>query len=92
MLVMLPLPGDLDASRNLGLERERKARLHFAAFIKKRMEEGGSGFRKDMLSGSNADFKAKLESFIGQLKEHMAMFIERIYGGKGASAKGRKRG
>jgi len=59
------------------LMEERAARLHFAAFVKTRIDEGGAGFNKDMLSGSTPDFQAKLNVFIGDLKVHMTEFVEK---------------
>jgi hypothetical protein len=43
---------------------ERQARLHFAVFVNTRVS-------KDMLNGSAAEFKDKLESFVYELKLHM---------------------
>jgi len=43
---------------------ERQARLHFAVFV-------NTCVSKDMLNGSAAEFKDKLESFVYELKLHM---------------------
>lgn len=43
---------------------ERQARLHFAGFVDKYVS-------KDILDGSGAEFKAKLDNFIHELKLHM---------------------
>jgi hypothetical protein len=43
---------------------ERQARLHFAVFVNTRVS-------KDMLNGSAAEIKDKLESFVYELKLHM---------------------
>lgn len=47
-----------------GRERERRARLHFAAFVEKHAE-------KDILDGSQDDFEANVSSFTNDLKAHM---------------------
>lgn len=62
---------------------ERAARLHFAAFVKTRIDEGGAGFNKDMLSSSTLDFQAKLNVFVGDLKVYMTEFVEKTYGKAG---------
>ena len=43
---------------------ERQARLHFAVFVDKHVS-------KDILNGSAAEFKAKLDNFMHELKLHM---------------------
>lgn len=45
-------------------ELERQARLHFAVFVKTRVE-------KNILNGSVAEFKDNLSSFAHDLKSHM---------------------
>ena len=46
---------------------ERQARLHFAVFVDTRIE-------KNILDGSVAEFKAKMDSFVYELKWHMMKF------------------
>ena len=43
---------------------ERQARLHFAAFVDTHVS-------KDILDGSAAEFKGKLDNFVHELKLHM---------------------
>jgi hypothetical protein len=64
---------------------ERAARLHFAAFVKTRINEGGAGFTKDMLSNSTPDFQVKLNVFVRDLKVHMIEFVEKTYGKAGSA-------
>lgn len=45
-------------------ESERKARLHFADFVDRRVE-------KDFLGGSEADFKLAFDGFVRDLNSHM---------------------
>jgi len=60
------------------LEEQWASRLHFAAFVKKLIGEGGgAGFNRDMLSGSTPEFQAKLNVFVGDLKEYMTKFVEK---------------
>ncbi len=66
----------------------RAARLHFAAFVKTHIDEGGVNFNKNMLSGSTSDFQAKLNVFIRDLKVHMVEFIEKTYGEAGSAKNG----
>ena len=43
---------------------ERQARLHFAVFVDKQVG-------KDILDGSGAEFKGKLDNFVHELRLHM---------------------
>jgi hypothetical protein len=47
---------------------ERRARLHFAAFVDRRMGNG-------MLDGSEEDFEARFSDFVENLRSHLAEFI-----------------
>ncbi|RDL36170.1 uncharacterized protein BP5553_06782 [Venustampulla echinocandica] len=69
------------------LMNERAARLHFAAFIKARIEKSEGGFNKDMFSSSKIDFQAKLDIFVGDLKVHMTEFVKKQYGKAGSAKK-----
>jgi len=47
---------------------ERRARLHFAAFVDRRVGNG-------MLCGSEEDFEAKFSDFVENLRSHLAEFV-----------------
>jgi hypothetical protein len=47
---------------------ERRARLHFAPFVDRRVGDG-------MLGGSEEDFEAKKFDFVVNLRSHLAEFV-----------------
>ena len=59
----LPFMNKTQAQRE-DTKLERKARLHFAVFVNTRVS-------KDILDGSAAEFKDKLDRFVRELKLHM---------------------
>jgi hypothetical protein len=66
------------------LMEERAVHLHFAAFVKTRIDEGRDDFTKHMLCGSASVFQAKLDVFIRNLKVCMTSLVEKTYGKAGA--------
>ena len=59
----IPIMNKTEAQRR-GTKLERRARLHFAVFVDKQISV-------DILDGSTATFKEKLENFVNDLKVHM---------------------
>lgn len=56
---------------------ERNARLHFAAFVKAKIDQ--SHFSKNMLSGTADDFELKAGTLIEELKVYVSEFVVGTY-------------